>query len=36
VFAIMWFVGRLIPWEFLIDDRVDQNTEQNGLHKSAC
>jgi small subunit ribosomal protein S7 len=23
----------LIPWGFLIDDRVDQNTEQSGLHK---
>jgi hypothetical protein len=25
-------VGHLIPWEFPIDDRVDQNTVQSGLH----
>ena len=29
----MWFVERLIPWEFLTDDRVGQNTEQSALHK---
>ena len=26
-------MGHLILWEYLTDDRVDQNTEQSGLHK---